>query len=96
MARTDRFRPRDESELKHLYTADPDGSEVTVWVDQWFTRRKRFHVITRSDGEAIFRSRWMTDIIEWLSGEGWERYRIVTASGSVMTVAVITEKQQGT
>jgi hypothetical protein len=64
---TSRTKFIDNSDLKTRYT-DPDkGGPYTVKFDQWFTRRKRFHCIEDRAGGVVFRSRAVTDIVNWLA-----------------------------
>lgn len=96
LATRDSFRPHEKSDLQTLYTEADSGGPLTVWTDQWFTRRKRFHAISDERGEALYRSRWFSDILEWLHGAGRERYRIITATGRVFTVTVQIENEKDT
>jgi hypothetical protein len=74
MAVVGRRKPRDASELTHLYTEQDSGGPYTIHFDQWFTRRKRFHCITDKRGATVFRSRWVSDLIDWLDANEVHRY----------------------
>lgn len=66
--------PRDSSELTFRLT-DPDGGgPYKVHFDQWLTRRKRFHIITDHRNGVVFRSRWVSDIHDWLDSRELTEY----------------------
>lgn len=72
-----RKAPGDKSDLTHLYTEEDTGPPYTVHLDQWFTRRKRFHTVSDGQGRVVFRSRLMTDILDWLDARECKRYTAV-------------------
>lgn len=71
-------RPRERSEITHLFTDEDAGPPYTVFVDVHLTRRKWHHIVTDSQGGVTFRSRRFADIIEWLASRGEKSYTIDT------------------
>lgn len=78
MAVSEQRAPRERSAIRNLHCADPDGPERRVYVDCQLTRRKRHHMVTDRADAVLFRSRWFSDIVEWLAAEGITSYEIVT------------------
>lgn len=68
---------REGSDLTHLYTEADEGGPYTIHFDVWFTRRKRYHVIADRQGRPLFRSRWVTDCLNWLDARDVEEYTTV-------------------
>lgn len=52
-----------------------------VYADCILTRRKRHHMICDGIDSVLFRSRWWSDIMEWLAAEGITSYVVVTDRG---------------
>lgn len=75
--RVTRKSPRDQSDLTFLYTEEDSGPPYTIHFDQWFTRRKRFHVISDHQGRVVFRSRLVSDLIDWLDAREVSRYTAI-------------------
>jgi hypothetical protein len=61
-----------------MHTRPSEGPPFTELVDCQLTRRKRHHIVTDDAENVLFRSRWFSDILEWLDGEGQTEYAIVT------------------
>jgi hypothetical protein len=72
-----RRNTRDNSDLTHLYTEADKGPPYTIHFDQWFTRRKRFHCISDHSGGVVFRSRQVSDLIDWLDANEVKRYTAI-------------------
>lgn len=70
-------RTRDESDLTFLYTDEDQGGPYKIHFDEWFTRRKRFHCITDKAGGVVFRSRLVSDILDWLDAHEVKSYTAI-------------------
>lgn len=84
--------PRELSSIATEMADEPGTGPYTVHVDCILTRRKRHHMIENSEGGIAFRSRWMSDIVEWLAAAGETTYALET-SRDRFAVAVHHETQ---
>lgn len=85
--------PRERSAIAGMHIDDPQGPPVTVYADCILTRRKRHHMICDHVDSVLFRSRWWSDVIEWLEAEGISTYEVVTDRSRY--VVTVSRHQQG-
>lgn len=78
MARSYSRAPRERSLIATTFVEPSEGPPFTVYADCRLTRRKRHHIIVDGRESIVFRSRWWSDVLEWLAGEGETSYIIVT------------------
>jgi hypothetical protein len=52
----------------------------TIWLEAPITRRKKYHIVTNHEGDIVFNSMSMTEILQFLDDEDISVWRICTAS----------------
>lgn len=78
MARLQTPPPRERSSIRDLHTTKAAERPFVVYADCRLTRRKRHHIITDGRDSVVFRSRWWSDILEWLADENETSYIVIT------------------
>lgn len=96
MAVTQSRKFREGSALTEIYTEEDRGGPYVIHFDEWLTRRKRFHIITDLANRVLFRSRWVSDLFDWLDERGAREYTALAGKRAyVVTLEpVSTEKGQ--
>lgn len=78
MAKLSEPPPRERSQIATLGTAESGERPFIVYADCQLTRRKRHHMICDGFDNVLFRSRWWSDILDWLARENETDYTVVT------------------
>lgn len=47
-----------------------------LYLDQWITRRKIYHIVQNPAGETVYKSRYVGECMAFLAAEGVSRYLV--------------------